>query len=111
MDSVLRYRMNLMRMIALVVTSAFALSVAPQAFSQNEPLTIEDIVTLRHVAAAVAFIGISNLVSKVVSGDIPNELFDVHLRFWPWDDWQLTSKRSTATIRASIDAEDCAVML
>jgi dipeptidyl aminopeptidase/acylaminoacyl peptidase len=47
-----------------------------------------------HYAAGVAFVGISNLVSKVVSGDIPNELFEVHLRFWPWDDWQLALERS-----------------
>ncbi|HEY5622148.1 MAG TPA: prolyl oligopeptidase family serine peptidase, partial [Gammaproteobacteria bacterium] len=47
-----------------------------------------------HYAAAVAFVGISNLTSKVVSGDIPNELYEVHLRFWPWDDWQLALERS-----------------
>ncbi len=47
-----------------------------------------------HYAAAVAFVGISNLTSKVVSGDIPNELYEVHLRFWPWEDWQLALERS-----------------
>jgi dipeptidyl aminopeptidase/acylaminoacyl peptidase len=47
-----------------------------------------------HYAAGVAFVGISNLVSKVVSGDIPQELYDVHLRFWPWDDWQFALERS-----------------
>ena len=47
-----------------------------------------------HFAAGVAFVGISNLVSKVVSGDIPRELFEVHMRFWPWDDWQLALERS-----------------
>ena len=47
-----------------------------------------------HFAAGVAFVGISNLVSKVVSGDVPRELFEVHMRFWPWDDWQLALERS-----------------
>lgn len=47
-----------------------------------------------HFAAGVAFVGISNLVSKFVSGDIPRELYEVHTRFWPWDDWQLTLERS-----------------
>ncbi len=47
-----------------------------------------------HFAAGVAFVGISNLVSKVVSGDIPRELYEVHMRFWPWDDWQLALQRS-----------------
>ena len=47
-----------------------------------------------HFAAGVAFVGISNLVSKFVSGDIPRELYEVHTRFWPWDDWQLALERS-----------------
>ena len=47
-----------------------------------------------HFAAGVAFVGISNLVSKFVSGDIPRELYQVHTRFWPWDDWQLALERS-----------------
>ena len=47
-----------------------------------------------HFAAGVAFVGISNLVSKFVSGDIPRELYEVHTRFWPWDDWELTLERS-----------------
>ena len=47
-----------------------------------------------HFAAGVAFVGISNLVSKFVSGDIPRELYEVHTRFWPWDDWDLTLERS-----------------
>ena len=47
-----------------------------------------------HFAAGVAFVGISNLISEVVSGDIPRELFEVHMRFWPWDDWQLALERS-----------------
>ncbi|MDH3235678.1 MAG: S9 family peptidase, partial [Alphaproteobacteria bacterium] len=47
-----------------------------------------------HFAAAVAFVGIANLASKVVSGDIPNELYLVHLRRWPWEDWSFALQRS-----------------
>ena len=34
------------------------------------------------------FVGISNQVSKFGTGDIPQEMFLVHSRAWPWDDWQ-----------------------
>lgn len=47
-----------------------------------------------HYAAAVAFVGISDVVSKIVTGDIPHEMNLVHLRFWPWEDWQLALERS-----------------
>jgi len=39
-------------------------------------------------AAGVMFVGISNQISKVGTGDIPNEMYLVHSRQWPWDDWQ-----------------------
>jgi dipeptidyl aminopeptidase/acylaminoacyl peptidase len=38
-------------------------------------------------AASVMFVGISNQVSKFGTGDIPYEMFNVHSRKWPWDDW------------------------
>ncbi|MEE9217784.1 MAG: S9 family peptidase [Acidobacteriota bacterium] len=45
-------------------------------------------------AAGVMFVGISDLVSKMTTSDIPNELFQVHLRMRPWDDWQRSLERS-----------------
>lgn len=39
-------------------------------------------------AAAVMFVGISNQVSKFGTTDIPYEMYNVHSRKWPWDDWQ-----------------------
>ncbi len=45
-------------------------------------------------AAAVMFVGISNEISKLGTSDIPNELHAVHLRHWPWDDWDLALERS-----------------
>lgn len=39
-------------------------------------------------AAGVMFVGISNQISKTGTGDIPNEMYRVHARQWPWDDWQ-----------------------
>lgn len=41
-----------------------------------------------HFAAAVMFVGISNQISKFGTGDIPMEMYLVHSRAWPWDDWQ-----------------------
>jgi len=38
-------------------------------------------------AASVMFVGISNQVSKFGTGDIPYEMYNVHSRAWPWDDW------------------------
>ncbi|MBV7266157.1 S9 family peptidase [Erythrobacter ani] len=38
-------------------------------------------------AASVMFVGISNQVSKFGTGDIPYEMYNVHSRKWPWDDW------------------------
>ena len=45
-------------------------------------------------AAAVAFVGISNQVSKFGTGDIPYEMHNVHARAWPWDDWMWMLERS-----------------
>ncbi len=45
-------------------------------------------------AAAVAFVGISNQVSKFGTGDIPFEMYNVHSRVWPWDDWMWMLRRS-----------------
>lgn len=45
-------------------------------------------------AAAVAFVGISNQISKFGTGDIPREMYNVHARTWPWDDWMWMLKRS-----------------
>jgi dipeptidyl aminopeptidase/acylaminoacyl peptidase len=39
-------------------------------------------------AAGVMWVGISNHISKVGTTDIPWELYNVHARAWPWDDWQ-----------------------
>lgn len=41
-----------------------------------------------HFAAAVMFVGISNQISKFGTTDIPNEMYLVHSRKWPWEDWQ-----------------------
>jgi dipeptidyl aminopeptidase/acylaminoacyl peptidase len=45
-------------------------------------------------AAAVAFVGISNQLSKFGTGDIPYEMYNVHSRVWPWEDWMWMLKRS-----------------
>jgi dipeptidyl aminopeptidase/acylaminoacyl peptidase len=47
-----------------------------------------------HFAAGVAFVGISDLIGSLGTSDIPNELYLVHLRRWPWDDWQFALERS-----------------
>ena len=38
-------------------------------------------------AAGVMFVGISNQISKMGTGDIPMEMYLVHAREWPWEDW------------------------
>ncbi len=45
-------------------------------------------------AAAVAFVGISNQLSKFGTGDIPYEMYHVHSRAWPWEDWMWMLRRS-----------------
>ena len=47
-----------------------------------------------HFAASVMFVGISDLVSKFGTTDIPNEMFLVHARRWPWEDWDWFRERS-----------------
>jgi dipeptidyl aminopeptidase/acylaminoacyl peptidase len=45
-------------------------------------------------AAGVMRVGISNQISKVGTTDIPDEMFLVHNRLRPWDDWELFLERS-----------------
>lgn len=47
-----------------------------------------------HFAAGVAFVGISNQVSKFGTGDIPMEMYNMHSRAWPWEDWMWMLRRS-----------------
>jgi len=48
-----------------------------------------------HFAAAVAFVGISNQISKFGTSDIPNEMHLVHSLKWPWEDnWTNLLERS-----------------
>lgn len=47
-----------------------------------------------HFAAGVAFVGISNQVSKFGTGDIPWEMYNMHSRAWPWEDWMWMLRRS-----------------
>lgn len=48
-----------------------------------------------YFAAAVAFVGISNQVSKFGTSDIPNEMQLVHSLKWPWEDnWMNLLERS-----------------
>ncbi len=47
-----------------------------------------------HFAAGVMGAGVSDLVSKFGTTDIPNEMFLVHARRWPWDYWQWYMERS-----------------
>ena len=45
-------------------------------------------------AAGVMFVGISDKISKMGTSDIPVELYSVHARRWPWENWQLMLERS-----------------
>lgn len=48
-----------------------------------------------HFAASVAFVGISNQISKFGTSDIPNEMHLVHSLRWPWEDnWMNLIERS-----------------
>ena len=38
--------------------------------------------------------GVSNLVSKVGTTDIPQEMYHVHYGYWPWDKWDEVLLRS-----------------
>ena len=45
-------------------------------------------------AASVMFAGISDMVSKALTTDIPEEIFETHQRLRVWDDWDLSRERS-----------------
>jgi dipeptidyl aminopeptidase/acylaminoacyl peptidase len=45
-------------------------------------------------AAGVMFVGISDMVSKAGTTDIPNEEYLVHSRKHPWEDWKYKLERS-----------------
>ena len=45
-------------------------------------------------AASVMFVGISDLISKQGTTDIPDEMYLVHARKRPWDDWRFFLERS-----------------
>jgi dipeptidyl aminopeptidase/acylaminoacyl peptidase len=45
-------------------------------------------------AAGVMSVGISNQISKVGTSEIPEEMFLVHNRLRPWDDWEMFLERS-----------------
>lgn len=47
-----------------------------------------------HFAASVMFVGISNNLSKFGTTDIPNEMYLVHARSYPWHKWQWYLERS-----------------
>ncbi len=50
-----------------------------------------------HFAAGVMFVGISNHISKAGTTDIPTEMYLVHSRKWPWEDWDFFRERSPLT--------------
>lgn len=45
-------------------------------------------------AAGVMFVGVSDLISKFGTTEIPREMYLVHSRKWPWEDWQNMLERS-----------------
>jgi len=47
-----------------------------------------------HFAASVMYAGVSDLISKLGTTDIPREMHLVHARNWPWDDWYYYLRRS-----------------
>ncbi|MEM9879566.1 MAG: prolyl oligopeptidase family serine peptidase, partial [Pseudomonadota bacterium] len=51
----------------------------------------------QHFAASVMFVGISNQISKFGTTDIPNEMYLVHSRIWPWEDWGKMLRASPIT--------------
>ena len=48
----------------------------------------------KHFAASVMFVGISDQISKFGTTDIPNEMYLVHSRRWPWKHWDYMRERS-----------------
>ncbi|MEM6683322.1 MAG: S9 family peptidase [Pseudomonadota bacterium] len=51
----------------------------------------------QHFAASVMFVGISNQISKFGTTDIPNEMYLVHSRIWPWENWDKMLRASPIT--------------
>jgi dipeptidyl aminopeptidase/acylaminoacyl peptidase len=47
-----------------------------------------------HFAAGVMFVGLSDLISKFGTTDIPEEMSLVHARKMPWEDWEFFLDRS-----------------
>ncbi len=47
-----------------------------------------------HFKASVMFVGVSDQVSKFGTTDIPNEMYLVHARSWPWEKWDFYRERS-----------------
>jgi len=45
-------------------------------------------------AAAVMFVGISEMISKLGTTDIAEEMYYVHYRTWPWEDWDMFDRAS-----------------
>lgn len=50
-----------------------------------------------HFRASVMFVGISDHVAKFGTTDIPNEMYQVHARKYPWEDWEFFRDRSPIT--------------
>ncbi|RMF73369.1 MAG: S9 family peptidase, partial [Acidobacteria bacterium] len=47
-----------------------------------------------HFAAGVMFVGISDHISKYGTTEIPHEMYMVHSRKFPWEDWEFFEQRS-----------------
>ncbi|MBD3220619.1 prolyl oligopeptidase family serine peptidase [bacterium] len=47
-----------------------------------------------HFKASVMFVGVSDQISKFGTTDIPNEMYLVHARSWPWEAWDFYRERS-----------------
>ena len=45
-------------------------------------------------AAAVMNVGLSDKIAMLGTSDIPQELYEVHYRTWPWEDWDLYREAS-----------------
>jgi len=47
-----------------------------------------------HFAASVMSVGVSDLISKFGTTDIPMEMYYIHAQHWPWEKWQWYLERS-----------------
>lgn len=45
-------------------------------------------------AAAVMNVGLSDKIAMLGTSDIPRELYTVHYRTWPWEDWEMYREAS-----------------